>query len=100
MLAPTFDLSRHARKRCQQRCVSHALVGLVLLHADRRVFVGGGVQASMITRKRLKRLGQGMGAGESERLRNLVVLHHPAARAVVSVLWADGKAARRYRRHT
>ncbi len=95
MLASTQWLSRHAEVRCQQRSVPVDLVALVLEHADRRVFVGDGVQSLMITRKRLKTAKHAALCAASERLDGLIVLHHPIEGVIVAVLRADGRAARR-----
>jgi hypothetical protein len=98
MLASNQWLTRHASIRCQQRGVPLDLVALVLEHADRRVFVGDGVQSAMITRKRLKAATHPAVCAASKRLQGLIVLHDPIAGVVVTVLRGDRKAARRYRR--
>jgi hypothetical protein len=97
MLASSLGYTRHAQTRCQQRSVPRRLVELVVEHADRRVFVGDGVQAAMITRKRLKMSRVPQLKAERERLDGLMVLLDPEDGTVVTVMWADGAVARRYR---
>lgn len=98
MEASFVVLSRHARARCQQRSVPVRLVSLVLEHADRRVFVGSGVQAAMITRKRLRTTRAPAIYDQRERLEGLIVLHDPRDGAVITAFRGCGRAARRYRR--
>lgn len=98
MVERIWGLSSHARVRCQQRCVSSHLVALVVQHADSRVFVGDGVQALMVTRKRLRFSPVEEVRAQQDRLSGLIVLRHRADGAIVTVMRA-GKRSRRYLRH-
>ena len=98
-LLPQFVLSGHARERGARRNISPEIVGRVLMYADSRVHVGGGVKACMITRRRLNQLCVANPLTEFERLESIVVLFDPANRAVITVFRAIGRASKRYRRH-
>ncbi|MBL8552608.1 MAG: hypothetical protein JNJ73_21655 [Hyphomonadaceae bacterium] len=97
MLASSLGFTRHAEARCQQRSIPRRLVELVVAHANRRVFVGDGVQAAMITRKRLQTSRVPQLKAERDRLDGLMVLFDPQDGTIVTAMWADGAAARRYR---
>ena len=92
-------LSRHAAARCQQRSIPMRLLGVVLLHADSRVHVGGGVIAAMIKRRKLQKLARSGIVVDPARLEGLVVLYDPAVAAVITAMRAIGSRSRRYRRN-
>lgn len=88
-------MSRHARRRCQQRGVPGAVLAALLDWADRSVPVGGGCEAVSLSRRAgawLRRAG--WPAALLERLVGLTAILSPMGE-VVTVLHAN---ARRYRR--
>lgn len=99
VVSPQFVLSGHACERAARRNISPEIVGRVLLFADSRVHVGGGVKACTITRRRLSKLCQTHQPAEFERLQGIIVLFDPASGAVITVFRGVGRASRRYRRH-
>lgn len=90
-----YVMSRHARRRCQQRGVPGTLAAALMDSADRSVPVGEGCEAISLSRRgaaRLRRLG--WPAALLERLVRIVAVLSPAGE-VVTVMHAY---ARRYRR--
>jgi len=68
--------SAHAQKRMQQRGIKKETVEAILLHGDRRRYVGGGTSSIFISRKRVGQLSRSGVLKKSliERAANIIVL--------------------------
>jgi hypothetical protein len=91
-------LSCHARLRAQTRGIPQHIIDAILVHADRRCFVGQGRRALMVSRRRLDGLAGVIPAADRERMKGVMLITSRFGTAIITVLHAHGRRGRRYRR--
>ena len=96
----SFALTQHAALRAQQRGVPHAVIAMILDHADVSTPVGSGCSALRLSKERLhdRALRAAFRSG-LDRAANVTLLVDDSTSDIVTVLHdRGGREARRYRR--
>lgn len=95
-----LELSQHAWLRAQQRGVPHAVIDMVLDHADVCVSVGSGCTALRLSKRRLsdQDLRQDLQSDLDRAARITVVLSDDTGEVVTVMHDHGGREGRRYRR--
>jgi hypothetical protein len=91
-------MTDHARERARARGIPLRIVRAIFANADRSPFVGEGRRSLMVSRRKLDRLSESISAGDRERMDGVVLVVDSVSQVIVTVLHADGRKGRRYRR--
>ena len=94
----TYELSKHAGVRAQQRGIRLRVIALVMSHGDLRLHAGEGLVPVRLSRRRREKMaGIGVPASDMEKAAGVVLLIDPKTRTVITAMHDTGHDGRRYR---